>query len=441
MPSVRASAVLLVLMLTAVSPARAEPGTTGRPLEKVRLQLKWKHQFQFAGYYAAIEKGYYRDVGLEVELIEAPDAAEPADAVFDGEAEFGIAASDLILLRSKGRPVVALAAIYQHSPLIFLARADREIGSIHDLKGKRVMIEPHAAELIAYLQFEGLGLTQLSTVPHTFSPDDLIAGKVDAISAYLTDEPFLLRRGGIDYFIFTPRSAGIDFYGDTLFTTEEMLRKKPRLVRRFVDASLRGWRYALKHSDEIIDLILTRYSKRHSREHLAYEARMTKRLVLPDVVELGYMNPGRWRHIANIYAQMGMMPPGLSLDGFLHDRRPRPDLRWVGYSLVAAAFVMLVALLLTMRFYRLGCTIRKQSEDLRQTEEQIKTLHGVLPICAHCKRIRDDKGAWFQLERYISDHSEAMFSHGICEDCVREHYEEERTEGESSDGRPDRQPG
>jgi len=60
--------------------------------------------------------------------------------------------------------------------------------------------------------------------------------------------------------------------------------------------------------------------------------------------------------------------------------------------------------------------------DLQKALADIKTLHGVLPICSFCKKIRDDKGAWHQLEAYISGHSDTEFSHGVCQDCAKKHY-------------------
>ncbi|MBI1778366.1 MAG: ABC transporter substrate-binding protein [Proteobacteria bacterium] len=263
-----------------------------QPLEAVRLQLKWRHQFQFAGYYAAIEKGYYREAGLDVRLLEATDQEAPAEVVLRGGAEYGIAPSDLVLLRSRGRPVVALAVIFQHSPYALVAAHRSGIEHLHDLVGKRVMIEHDVAELLAYLAHEGVGEDRLVMVPHTFEPKALIDGSVDAISVYTTDELFQLEQAGLEFRVFSPRAGGIDFYGDTLFTTEAEIHAHPRRVAALVAASLKGWAYALDHPAEIVDLILSRYSRRHSREHLLFEADQSERLIRHELVELGHMNPG-----------------------------------------------------------------------------------------------------------------------------------------------------
>jgi ABC-type nitrate/sulfonate/bicarbonate transport system substrate-binding protein len=215
--------------------------------------------------------------------------------------------------------VVVLAAVFQHSPLVFLAARKSGIETVHDLAGKRVMIEPQAAELLAYLKDEGVALESLVRVPHTFGPEALLDGRVDAMSAYSTDEPFLLRQQDVDYVLIDPRAGGIDFYGDCLFTTQKEISEHPERVRAFREASLKGWAYALANVPETIRTILTHVSDRHSRGHLKFEARATRKLIRPDAVELGHVNPGRWRAIGDTYARLGMMPRGFSLEGFLYD--------------------------------------------------------------------------------------------------------------------------
>ena len=349
---------------------------------RVRLQLKWLHQFQFAGYYAAIEKGYYRDVGLDVQLIEATQNEEPAQAVLRGGAEYGIATSDLVLYRSRGEPVVALAAIFQHSPYVLIT--PEKIDHLHDLIGRRVMIEPHADELMAYFRYEGIAKERLRLQPHNFDVSALIKGEVDAMSGYSTDEAFLLKQAGFAYKTFSPRSGGIDFYGDTLFTTEAELRQNPTRVQAFVDASLKGWAYALNNPEEIIQLILTRYSQRHTREHLRFEAEQTQRLIRHDIVELGYMNLGRWRHIAEVYGVLDMMPKGFTLGGFLR-RAPEPvDVAGLYIIIAVSLAAVLVIGGVSVRFFQLNVNLRRQIADrlavearLRESEEELRRITNV----------------------------------------------------------------
>jgi PAS domain S-box-containing protein len=225
--------------------------------------------------------------------------------------------------------------IFQHSPYVLLAPQTGPTQGIHDIIGKRVMLAPQSEDLVAYLKKEGISVSDFTKVEHSFNPEDLISGKVYGFSAYATNETDYLDKKGFAYQAYTPRSAGIDFYGDNLFTSEQEIAAHPARVKAFRQASMRGWQYAMANPEETVDLILAKYSKRNSREHLLYEARQMQSLVQPVLVEMGYMNPGRWQHIGSVYADLGMLPKGLTLTGFLYDPDPRPDLRWLFWGLAA----------------------------------------------------------------------------------------------------------
>ncbi|MDP1527111.1 MAG: diguanylate cyclase [Rhodocyclaceae bacterium] len=337
----------LVLLLVLASGA-------AQALDSVTLQLKWRHQFQFAGYYAALEKGYYRDAGLDVKLIEATPATNVVEEVVAGRAHYGVGTSELLLARHQS-PVVALAVIFQHSPLILLAREDK-IGNLHRLAEQKVMLEAHAEELLAYLRKEGLRPESMRILPHSQNISDLIDGNIAAMSAYSTTEPYFVRRAGLRTIEFSPRAVGIDFYGDNLFTSQQELSKHPERVRAFRAASLRGWEYAMKHPDEIIALILARYNTQGlERGMLAFEAGRTEQLIQPQLVEVGYMNPGRWQHIANTYAELEMQPAGKLPDDFLYSgAAPQPLPTWLTPTAIFAALTILALSFLVQRNIRLS---------------------------------------------------------------------------------------
>jgi len=246
---------------------------------------------------------------------------------------------------------------------VLLARGTADADDLQAISAKPIMIEPQSAELFAYFRNEGIDPAKLILKPHTFDVQDLIDGKVAAMSAYSTDEPFVLQQAGVKYLTFTPRAGGIDFYGDNLFTTEDEIRHHAQRVEAFRAASLRGWDYALAHPVEITDLILKRYSHRKSREHLLFEARQTILLVHPELIEIGHMNPGRWRHIADTYAEFGMMPPNFPLDGFLYDPNPRPNLRLLEWTLAGLGIIALAALAWALPLVRLNRKLRRAKES------------------------------------------------------------------------------
>lgn len=352
-----ASICLLFCLLGVFRPAQA--------LEQVALQLKWTHAFQFAGYYVAREKGYYREAGLDVEIREAAPDTNVVDEVVSERAQFGVGTSSLLLARGEGRPVVALAVIFQHSPIVLISRNGDGLRGIRDLVGKKVMMERHVEDLLAYLRLEKVPTESLTLLPHSFSPDDLIHGRVDAMSAYLTSEPYALQKAGVDYSIFSPRSVGIDFYGDNLFTSERELERYPARVAAFREASLRGWEYAMTHVDETIALIQANYTDRVSADFLRFEAAQMRLLIVDELVGIGYQHPGRWRQIAETYSAQGMLPRNLPLEHFLYD----PDSRSYLARLSRYLVVMLAIALLLGAF---AAYVVRMNRRLQQSQRELQ---------------------------------------------------------------------
>lgn len=285
--------------------------------EKVRLHLKWNHQFQFAGYYAAIEKGFYREAGLDVELMVPEGDRDAVSAVLNGQADFGVSNSDLLIYRHNGAPVVVLGVILQHSPMSIITRTDH-VKNLNDLAGKDVMMGPDAAEALGMLQKAGFPISRLNKVPVTYGIEDVISGRISAMTTYISNEAFIMEKAGVPYTEYRPIDYGLDFYGDNLFTTADMAEKKPEVVEAFRDASMKGWTYAMQNIDEMTDIIYSRYSPVHSREKLRFEADKLKSLMAYDIVELGHMNEKRWNHVADTFISLGMLEKHYSLDGFLY---------------------------------------------------------------------------------------------------------------------------
>lgn len=164
----RIFAVLLALsLLIFPCPGGSAQARQAKP-ETVRLQLKWRHQFQFAGYYMAKAKGYYADEGLEGDIVEANPNTLFTEEVVSGRAHYGINNSDLLIDRSKGKKVVVLGVIFQHSPLILLSLASRGIKSPDDLIGKRIMLSQEAeAEILSTLANESIPREKLVLQDHS----------------------------------------------------------------------------------------------------------------------------------------------------------------------------------------------------------------------------------------------------------------------------------
>ena len=372
-PAINFQCALLFILASCFS-------STSFAQEAVTLQLKWTHAFQFAGYYAAQEQGYYLDAGLNVTIKEALPAVDPVKEVIEGNAEFGVGTSSLLLERKAGKPVVALAVIFQHSPYVLIARQTQ---SIHDIIDRQVMLEPQANEILAYLKAEGIPLERITQVEHSYDPQDLISGKIDAISAYTINQPYYLDRANFSYQTYTPRSAGIDFYGDNLFTSEQEIKNHPGRVKAFRAASLRGWQYAMEHPQETSDLIISKYTQKHPRQYFLFQARQMAALIHPELIEIGYMNPGRWRHIADTYAEIGMLPVDFPLDGFLY----KPDYK-INTSILyrVLIFTMLLAALISAvawYIYRINRRLERSITTGKLSEQRELSRSHILELLAN----------------------------------------------------------
>ncbi len=179
--------------------------------------------------------------------------------------------------------------------------------------------------------------------------------------------------------MYSPRAAGIDFYGDNLFTSEKEIASSPARVKAFRAASMKGWAYAMANQEEIADLILAKYTRRNDRRHLLFEARQMVPLVQPVLVEIGYMNPDRWRHIADIYADLGMLPAGASFDGFLYNSEPASDnLTWLYRALIAATIVLAAGAAVHVTL--LARERRRAEETIRKGELRFRTMFEEAPM-------------------------------------------------------------
>ncbi|MHC4885177.1 MAG: ABC transporter substrate-binding protein, partial [Planctomycetota bacterium] len=378
--------LLLLLLFTAFPPLchGGEESPSPTSLVPVTLQLKWFHQFQFAGYYAAIDQGYYRDVGFAVTLKEGAPDVDPVDEVTSGRAQFGVTDPSILLRFSRGAEIQVLAAIFQHSPASMITLASAGIKSPADLPGKRVMLAGTVrAEFFAMCYREGVDPLTCRFSQPTWNIESLIKNQTDAFSGYVTNETYLLQQRNVPYHLITPRDYGIDFYGDCLFGAIAETPEEQAQAEAFRQASLQGWKYAMAHPEAMADLILKRYSQRKTRGHLLYEAEAMRQLMLPQLVEIGHMAIARWEHIADAYVQVKMLQADYSLKGFFF-APPAPTKRtwgwWVvsillGVVLCAATGVALLAAF-NRRLHRKvdqhTRELRKNERTLRSQEENLR---------------------------------------------------------------------
>ena len=296
--------------------------TAETKIKKVSLQLSWFDQFQFAGYYIAKEKGFYKELGLDVEIRPFKFGIDIPKEVSNNTIDFAIGREALILDRTKHQNIVALYALFQASPLVLLTTKESKINSISDFKNKRIMTTiANASEvsLKAMLNSKNIDIEDLNFLKHTHNINDLITKKTDIISAYTSKSPFILQKQGIEYNMFAPKEYGFDMYSDLLFTSEHLLSNDIHTVNAFKKASLKGWEYAYSNIEESTELILKKYNtQKLSKEELIFEGQELKKLSFYNTTELGNIDKNKLKRIADLYNVMGLLDNQVDINEFIY---------------------------------------------------------------------------------------------------------------------------
>ena len=309
---------VLVLLTLFLLPSLLMAQSTS--VEKVTLQLGWKHQFQYAGFYIAHENGFYKEVDLDVNIKEFDHSIDTISDVTSGKTNFGIGKSSLLIERYKGKPVVALGALYQSSPLV-LVTTNPSLKTIKDIHGKKIMVTADAirsASITSMLLSNGITENDFILQKHSFNYIDLIERNTDAMASYLSNEPFFLAKKNIPYKVFDPKDYGYDFYGDILFTSDAEVKNSPERIKTFYAASKKGWFWAFENIEKTAQLIFEKYNTQNkSLESLIYEGQVLKKLALIEGIDFGHISINKFNHIAEIFRLGNMIEEVGSLNGFV----------------------------------------------------------------------------------------------------------------------------
>ena len=260
-----------------------------KKLEKVSLQLHWKYQFEFAGFIAAQEKGFYKEAGLELELKEYNLGQDIIKDVSLGKVNYGIYNSNILVEYIKKEPIQLISSYFKRSALVLITKPN--IKYPKDLIGKKIMAAGKNDFNLNFnyiFSLQKMKIDDLNLIPHSFDVKDFAEKKIDAMTAFISDQPYKLDKLNIKYNLIDPSSYGIFNLQLELFTSDKEALIHRERTEAFKQASLKGWEYALNNPQEIIEIILKKYNTQNlSKEFLENEANYTERLILPKMYELG----------------------------------------------------------------------------------------------------------------------------------------------------------
>lgn len=341
-----------------------------RKPQNIILHLSWKHQFQFAGYYAAVEKGFYSQLGLNVEIKQAEIGVSNISEVLKGNSHFGVGNAELVAHYMDGMPIVLVAAIFQHSPSTLITKKSANVNAPNDLRGKKIMLNEFSVgtDVMAMLIAQGLKQEDIVMVPTSLSLNDLLNDRVLAYHGYTSNEPYFMDKFGIPYNTINPSDFGFDFYSDCIFSSHKFVKSNPEIVARFREASVKGWEYAILHKDEMANIIASRYNTSKTIDHLLFEAKEIEKLINPELIEIGHSNRERWFKIAEQLYQVGIIKRIRSIDDFIYKPYEKEAIPWVNFLII----VISIAALLILSYFIIKNWVQKAVNSKRALVDSLE---------------------------------------------------------------------
>lgn len=301
--------VAALLLATSIGCGTDKPaGDSGRASAK--LALNWTPEVEHGGFYAALVDGEYKKAGLDVEIVPGGPGAPVLKLVADGAMKYCIgAADDVLLARAQGMPVVAVMAALQTSPRCIMVHEESGIERLADLRDMTLAANP-SKPFFRFLQ-KHASLTGVTVVPYGGNVARFLEDKELGQQGFTFSEPFDARKNGAKPVVLPLAELGFNPYSSVLVTNEDEIAKRPEEVRKFVQASVRGWQRYLDRpvgANEYIHEI----NEQMALDVLAFGADELKPLALTEEsrrLGVGAMTLARWRQLAEQLIDLGLIEP------------------------------------------------------------------------------------------------------------------------------------
>jgi NitT/TauT family transport system substrate-binding protein len=283
--------------------------------ESVAFGTDWKAEAEHGGFYQAIATGIYQRYGLEVTLRPGGPQVNHAQLLAAGVLDFNIASNSFVPLNfvREQIPMVAVAAIFQKDPSVLIAHPGQGDDSLAALKGRPIMISGDTRVTSWLFLKQKFGYTDDQIRPYGFSVAPFLADPKAIQQGYLTSEPFIIEKEGVHPVVLLLADAGYGSYGALIETSEKLVRDKPDLVQRFVDASIEGWSSYLNGDPAPGNALIKRDNPEMTDALIAYGMEKMKAYGIVDSGEakqngIGAMSEARWRDFFDTVVKAGLYP-------------------------------------------------------------------------------------------------------------------------------------
>jgi len=308
----QAAALVLVSMLSAGA---------ARAADSVTLRLDWVYGTEHSGVFTALEKGFFKDAGIDVKILPGEGSSVTVKLVGNGDVDFGHATADQAMLaNARGLPVVATAVILQNNPTAIVFPKSEGIKKLTDLYGKRLGLQLKSAverQWRAVAKMQNIDTSKINEVPADLAVAQLIiAHRVDAGVAFFFNDGIRPISEGIDMDWLLFRDLGLQMYSSSLIVNADTIKNKPDLVGRFTKAFVRGWQYAKDHPDEAYALTI---KANPTLDNKYNQLKLPAVLTLLDSPEVkahgvGYSTRQGWEVLEKTLIDLDMMKDQVNVD-------------------------------------------------------------------------------------------------------------------------------
>ncbi len=301
------------ILQACTNPTAKSTTKTEKNLDKIRFALGWKAEAEYGGFYQAAATGIYQDYGLDVEIQPTGPQSNVIQLLVGGVVDLTMGhAVNAIKNVESGIPIVSVAAIFQKEIQVLLSHPNVGNDSLVNLKDKPIFISPSANTTYWPILKAKYGFTDQQTRPYNFNISPFLVDKNSAQQGILTSEPYIIEQGGgFKPNILSLEEANYNPYTFTIETTKKLVETNPKLVQRFVDASIKGWYSYLENPSPANELI-KKDNPEITDELISFSLNKLKEysiIVSGDAEKLGIgaMSDARWESLFKELVKVGIL--------------------------------------------------------------------------------------------------------------------------------------
>jgi len=292
------SCMMLLVLISGCTQNNTEEART------VNLNLKWLHQAQFAGFYAAEHLNYYDESNIEVIIIEGGVDNPAIQNVLSGKADIGVAgADDLIVNINEGHPLKAIAVIYKLSPVVYFSLEESNITTPYDFINKTIGVKKGTGTDYSYIAMLGnldINRSQIIEKNVAYDLSSFYNGSIDVWPGFRINEPHIAELNGYNVSLILPEDWGVKIYADVLFSTESFIENNTEVVKNFVQDTLDGWQYAIENIDDAVDTTMDYVKNTSSKDHQLYMLQESVPLIHTGDSKIGMMDDDSWNAVISV---------------------------------------------------------------------------------------------------------------------------------------------